>query len=190
MFAAALRRQRGARADDRPPARLRAGPRLAAAPSLRSTATRPWPSWPAAIWPVTVRPTRRDLARWAGVAAARRARRARRDRRRACRRRRDGLVDLRGRRGRPALPPPRLLGAYRAGAARLALARRPAGRASSRGWSAAASSAASRSSTARRRRCGGSPGGRSQIEPLVELAAADAHALAADGQAVLDFLGL
>ena len=49
-------RDRRARPDGRQAARLRPGPRLARAAEGRSTARRPWPSWPAATSPATARP--------------------------------------------------------------------------------------------------------------------------------------
>ena len=94
-------RHRGARADGRRRARLRAGPRLAGRRRRRSTATRRWRSWPGGSWPGTARPSDRDLAKWAGLPLRRRPPRPGRHRGPSCAERADGLADLAAeRRGR------------------------------------------------------------------------------------------
>ncbi len=129
-----------------------------------------------------------DLARWAGIAV--------RDARAGLdaiagelSQTSDGLVDLRGRPRAARLPAPRLLGAYEpvllGWCSRDDLLADVEPRVVSggvfRGFALVNGKAAALWRIS---------GRDVQIEPLVELAAADAQALAADGQAVLDFLGL
>ena len=103
---------RGAGPDGRQAARLRPRPRLARRAARASIATRPSPSSPAATCAGHGPASDRDLAKWAGPAAARRPRRPRvdllRDRGAGGR----GGPPARAGAGSARMPAPRLLGAF------------------------------------------------------------------------------